>query len=112
MMRISTLIQGGLALAAMASGLVHAAGPAACATADTLTGLLDRGYGERPISNGLQKNGQLLQIYASPTTGTWTAVTTTPTGVSCVLATGRSWADRVEGNLAASRVPAAKVPSQ
>jgi hypothetical protein len=112
MMRISTLILGGLAVASTTSGPVHAAGPAACATADTLTGLLDRSYGELPISNGLQKNGQLLQIYASPTTGTWTAVTTTPTRVSCVLATGRNWGDEVERNVAASQVPAARMPSQ
>jgi hypothetical protein len=111
MMRISTLILGALVVAATPPDPARAGG-SACATADTLTAMLDRSYGELPISNGLQKNGQLLQIYASPTTGTWTAVTTTPTRVSCVLATGRNWGDEVERNVAASQVPAARMPSQ
>ena len=54
-----------------------------CAQTDRLSELLDRSYGEMPVSTGLQQNGQLLQVYASPTTHTWTAVTTTPQGVSC-----------------------------
>ncbi|HEX6010856.1 MAG TPA: hypothetical protein VFY87_03435 [Geminicoccaceae bacterium] len=68
-----------------------------CAQTDRLSELLDRGYGEMPMSTGLQQNGQLLQIYASPTTRTWTAVTTTPQGVSCVLATGQRWGDDGSG---------------
>jgi hypothetical protein len=55
--------------------------------------LLHSHYGELPISAGLQPKGQLLQIYASPATGTWTVVTTSPQGLSCVMATGQRWAD-------------------
>jgi hypothetical protein len=111
MMRISPLILGALVATATPPDPARAGG-SACATAEALTALLDRSYGELPISNGLQKNGQLLQIYASPTTGTWTAVTTTPTGVSCVLATGRNWGDEVERKVAASQAPAARIPSR
>ena len=64
-----------------------------CAQTDRLSELLDRSYGEMPVSTGLQRNGQLLQIYASSTTRSWTAVTTTPQGVSCVLATGQRWGE-------------------
>jgi hypothetical protein len=64
-----------------------------CAPTDRTSELLDRTYGGMPVSTGLQQNGQLLQIYASPTTRTWTAVTTTPQGVSCVLATGQRWGE-------------------
>jgi hypothetical protein len=41
----------------------------------------------------LQANGQLLQIYSSPSTGSWTAVSTDPGGLACVVATGHSWED-------------------
>jgi hypothetical protein len=68
-----------------------------CAQTDRLSELLDRSYGEMPVSTGLQRNGQLLQIYASPTTRSWTAVTTTPQGVSCVLATGQRWGEDESG---------------
>ncbi len=64
-----------------------------CTQTDRLSELLDRSYGEMPVSTGLQQNGLLLRIYASPTTRTWTAVTTTPQGVSCVLATGQRWSE-------------------
>jgi hypothetical protein len=88
-----------LALAPFAvAALLSCPAPAAerpCAQTDRLSELLDHTYGEMPVSTGLQGNGQLLQIYASPTTRSWTAVTTTPQGVSCVLATGQRWGEEV-----------------
>ncbi len=71
-----------------------------CTRLDRLVGFLAQTYGERPVSAGLQANGQLLQIFASSDTGTWTAVTTSPAGLACVVATGRAWeqargADRI-----------------
>jgi hypothetical protein len=62
-----------------------------CTRLDHLSGFLAQSYGERPVSAGLQANGQLLQIFASRDTGTWTAVTTSPAGLACVVATGRGW---------------------
>jgi hypothetical protein len=48
-------------------------------------------YSEAPVAFGLQTNGNLLQIYASQASGTWTVVSTTPAGVSCIVAAGKSW---------------------
>ena len=62
-----------------------------CTRLDHLSGFLAQTYGEKPVSAGLQANGQLLQIFASQDTGTWTAVTTSPAGLACVVATGRGW---------------------
>lgn len=76
-----------------------------CGEVDHLARLLDENYGETPVSNGLQANGQLLQIFASPDTGTWTAVTTTPQGMACIVATGRYWADSQQPNLAMAGKP-------
>jgi len=64
-----------------------------CGNKTDVAKLLDDRYGETPISNGLQGNGELMQVYASPETGTWTMVTTTAQGVSCVVATGQRWSD-------------------
>jgi hypothetical protein len=74
-----------------------------CTQTDQLSELLDRSYGEMPVSTCLQPNGQLLQIYASPTTRTWTAVTTTPHGTSCVVATGQRWGEDGSGEKLAAR---------
>jgi hypothetical protein len=48
-------------------------------------------YGEAPVATGLRSNGELLQVFASPESGTWTIVSTTPQGTACVLAAGRHW---------------------
>jgi hypothetical protein len=48
-------------------------------------------YGEAPISLGLQSNGNLLQVFASSRSGSWTIVSTSPSGLSCIVAAGRGW---------------------
>ena len=52
---------------------------------------LAAGYGEAPVAVGLRSNGELLQVFASAESGTWTIVSTTPQGTACVLAAGRHW---------------------
>ena len=48
-------------------------------------------YEEAPVSLGLQTDGNLLQVFSSSTTGSWTIVSTSPTGLACVLAAGQHW---------------------
>jgi hypothetical protein len=48
-------------------------------------------YGESPVAFGLHANGGLLQIFASHTGDTWTVVMTSPKGISCIVAGGKSW---------------------
>ena len=48
-------------------------------------------YDEAPIAFGLQSNGNLLQVYASEDGGTWTIVSTSPTGISCIVGAGKRW---------------------
>lgn len=54
-------------------------------------------YDEVPVSLGLQGNGNLLQVYSSTRTGTWTVVSTMPNGVACILAAGERWQQRAIG---------------
>lgn len=48
-------------------------------------------YEETPISLGLQANGDLLQVFASAKSGTWTILSTSPDGRACILAAGQRW---------------------
>ena len=45
-------------------------------------------YGETRQSVGISDHNLLIEVYASSETGTWTIVTTSPRGVSCLLTSG------------------------
>ena len=62
-----------------------------CHDATEIAKQLSKKYEEAPIAFGLQSNGNLLQIYTSETQHTWTVVSTTPTGKSCIVAAGKRW---------------------
>jgi hypothetical protein len=50
-------------------------------------------YHEAPASLGLQSNGNVLQVFTSARSGSWTIVSVLPNGSACVLAAGRNWED-------------------
>ena len=62
-----------------------------CAPSSELMTKLREKYGETPIAFGIHGDGRLLQIFSSPTKGTWTAVAATPQGTSCIVAVGKGW---------------------
>jgi hypothetical protein len=62
-----------------------------CHNAMEIAKQLSSKYEEAPVAFGLQSNGNLLQVYASEDKGTWTVVSTTPAGMSCIVAAGKSW---------------------
>lgn len=64
-----------------------------CSSYAQIHAQLSRHYAERPVSLGLQSNGNLLQVYASAGSGTWTIVSLTPQGLACVVAAGANWED-------------------
>ena len=51
---------------------------------------LATGYEESPVAMGLASNGSVLEVLASDG-GSWTIIVTTPTGKSCVVASGEAW---------------------
>lgn len=65
-----------------------------CATPAQLSRQLGALYDEAPVAFGMQSNGNLLQLYRSAKSGSWTIVSTTPGGRACVVAAGHAWADR------------------
>jgi hypothetical protein len=57
-------------------------------------------FEEVPVSLGLQADGRIIQIFATETTGSWTMVSTTVNGTSCIVAMGEAWQALPSGPLA------------
>jgi hypothetical protein len=81
--------------------IAAACGPAAaqpvCLARMLLLQQLQADFGERLLWQGRQaaepdQEGPILEIFVSPTGGTWTLVHSLPNGVSCFVAAGASWA--------------------
>ena len=58
-----------------------------CAATATTYGVLSEQFGEQRIGTGLMQ-GLLVEYWANTVTGTWSIVTTDPTGTSCLVASG------------------------
>jgi hypothetical protein len=71
-----------------------------CGEQAYVTGYLRDQFQEVPVSLGLQADGRMLQIYASEETGSWTMVSTTANGTSCIVAVGEAWQVLPSGPLA------------
>jgi len=52
---------------------------------------LANAYGETRQSIGLGANNQIVEIFASRETGTWTITATTPGGITCLVASGQAY---------------------
>ena len=63
-----------------------------CAQRADLLEQLAGKYAEAPVAMGLADNGRLLEVIASEDGSTFT----TPEGLSCLMATGRSWLNRFQ----------------
>lgn len=84
------------ATATAVAGIMAGTSPAAhaqtvCAPRDTVVERLSGSYGEGLAAGGLRSAEQVLEVWASPETGTWTVLVTRADGVSCVMASGTNW---------------------
>ncbi|GHF71280.1 hypothetical protein [Seohaeicola zhoushanensis] len=77
---------------ALVLSLVLAAGQATaqsnCAARDLVVANLAKKFGERPQVVGLDDRGAIMQVFASPESGTWTVALTWPNGRMCLIASG------------------------
>ncbi len=64
----------------------------ACAPRATLAENLSKKYGEERIAGGLQSANQMIEVFSSPKTGSFTILLTKPNGQSCIVSSGKSWA--------------------
>lgn len=51
-------------------------------------------YGERQIGVGIINEKTVLEIFVSPTSGSWTMLTTDISGISCLAGSGQNWEPR------------------
>ncbi len=61
-----------------------------CAPYSILVSGLAESYGETRQTIGLSRRG-VVEIYANLETGTWSAIVTAPSGMSCMVAEGKSF---------------------
>lgn len=62
-----------------------------CLARDDLVRQLKERWEEAPVGRGLQSADQLLEVWASPASGTYTVFVTRADGMSCIVATGQNW---------------------
>ncbi|WP_323781686.1 hypothetical protein [Thalassovita sp.] len=62
-----------------------------CLPRDTLVNSLSKKYNEQLTGGGLQNPQQLIEVWSSSDTGSFTVFITRADGISCILATGRNW---------------------
>lgn len=89
-------LAGGLALGLMLIFLTDSpalAQSSGCHSHERLTKLLKERFAEHPVAAGLEASGRLIELFASTDSASWTLVTTTPAGESCVIAVGEHWLD-------------------
>lgn len=85
--------------------LLGTAAPAAaqmsrnCADRERVVTRLAEAFGETRQSIGLGTNNQVMEVYASLETGTWTITVTMPNGMTCLIAAGQAY-EPLEGGKA------------
>ena len=67
-----------------------------CAPRDAVLDRLASGYGETRQSMGLGANNAVVEIFASSETGTWTITVTSPSGLTCLVASGQAFEELAE----------------
>jgi len=68
----------------------HASDPPICHNRAVFVDHLAAKYAERPRFRGLAANGFLFEVLTAKS-GTWTALVTTPAGLTCPIAAGDAW---------------------
>ncbi len=62
-----------------------------CAERAAVLDRLANNYGETRQSIGLAANNQVVEVFASQETGTWTITVTLPSGLTCLVAAGQAF---------------------
>lgn len=84
----SALIAAAIAVAAPFTPSAEAA---QCGPRADVLALLAKDYREQPAALGLSSSGRILELVIRDDGRSWTVLTTSPEGVSCVLDAGGDW---------------------
>ena len=84
-----------IALASVAIAILccpaYAQSASACFQRDILVSTLAEKYSEAPTGGGMQNQSQVIEVWSSLKSGSFTIFVTQANGVSCVVATGKHW---------------------
>lgn len=62
-----------------------------CSDHETMVRHLAEGWGESRQSIALDAGNSVVELFASPETGTWTLTVTSPGGPTCMIASGHAY---------------------
>ena len=87
-----------IAAAALVLGMAAMAPPALaqqakCGPRDRIVDQLAEKYGEVSQGAGLRSTTQVVEIWSSKETGSWSILVTHANGTSCLLAAGQNWVE-------------------
>lgn len=95
-----TTLMGALAAATalnmMTAGMAMAQQARNCGPRELVVTRLAEGYGETRQSMGLGANNAVIEVFASEESGTWTITVTSPSGVTCLVASGQAFEELAE----------------
>ena len=89
-------VAAGLFVAAVSSQAALAT--EACATRSDIVDQLKGKYQETHRASGLQTDTKMVEIWTSPSSGSWTILVTSADGTSCIAAAGQNWLDLPSGS--------------
>ncbi len=104
MSRVVAFVAFAATAASLAFSSARADQPTSCFKRDDLLTYLSSNFKETPIAVGLTDAGMLLEVFSSKRGETWTVAVTTPTGLTCLMATGQDW--QLAPRIAAAGPPA------
>ncbi len=64
-----------------------------CAPREDIIQRLAETYGETRRGIGIARQGSVMEVYASDSSGSWTITVTLPDGVTCLIASGQAYED-------------------
>ncbi len=67
-----------------------------CAPREDIIQRLAETYGETRRGIGIARQGSVMEVYASDSSGSWTITVTLPDGVTCLIASGQAYEDVTE----------------
>ncbi len=62
-----------------------------CAPREVVVERLADRFGETRQSMGLGANNAMVEVFASPSSGTWTIIVTSAHGITCLVASGQAF---------------------
>ena len=80
-----------IALAFVFLSTLASAQDPSCRPHDEMAFFLAEGWGESLQSIGIDGAGAIVEVFASPETGSWTLVLSKPGDLSCIVASGSDW---------------------